>query len=234
MGNSIDAKEFKPVFELISSDSAYGTKIKEWGRSVNLIAGERFKGYTRSHLISTVNPELYILIIQGNKFKSRNIEAFYFIFKYQTLLNTENLDYLTDISLGKNFFKDMLLVKYEEEFDLNIYFFYICCLIQKDQLERLHLIKSLKTKCFPKISLLEQYLPFELSKIVQEYLLADSFIVKGGYKIDTKILHNFNILTTNLEELTEDMKVNKQKEMFEFQEKERLRKISDLADYSYY
>lgn len=200
------SKTKNSVFASLECESVlFGNLVGHFGRKLNLSYCGIY-GSVDTILVSQ-SPNLYTLTIEGNQFEpKKENESYTLTFRYIELLKAEEIDIFET-------FRKLLVSKYESEFIVNIYFFYLCFLIQDYQLKQ-----SIKNSdfrdLFPVLPLLSIYLPVELSTIVQRYILAEGYVAKGEIAkeviqyVGAECLYEFDVLTENLDKLTEEMELN--------------------------
>lgn len=184
-------------FTIIDNDSLTNNAtfiIAEWKRSIRYVV-DRVTKILYSTLYGTKEEDVFILqlILFVGEYNMGNKNTICIKFKYQDLLLTPTLNMCLKVKtgskvfFGSDFLKRPILFGGENDFVLNIYFQYVCYVIQEYRLTRN------KSK-FPLVQNLNRYLPEDLSHIIQYYLLADDFVLKDVN--DNEQLMDFSILTS--------------------------------------
>ena len=168
--------------------------IAEWRRSIRYVV-DRVTKILYSTLYETKEEDIFILqlILFVGEDNMGNKDTICIKFKYQDLLLTPTLKMILEVKTGSKIFFDPVCLKRfvifggENDFVLNIYFKYVCSMIQKYKM----LVNKSK---FPLVQKLNRYLPEDLSQIIQYYLLADDFVLKDADNIGQ--IMDFSILTS--------------------------------------
>lgn len=159
-----------------------GSKIAEWDRFVDYESLSETISL-KSIIYSTDDPDAFALkVVNYTNTKATLLhKPECILFKYEDLLLCNNLE-------SNRYLEIVILFDHDTKFILNLYLKYVCIKIEEYRLK-------LPTYKSPLILLFEHYLPTELARIIQTYILANDFVAKDISIFPGELTENYDCLS---------------------------------------